>query len=93
LAQYADYFETEGEENIKYLREAASDNISDLLAAYRDYSKLGNETRVVFRLILRDNTQSPSVNGTSLLASLQTFWKTSRITMRLFFQSSKSFPT
>lgn len=50
IQQYADYFETEGEEDLQYLREGNRTDVSTLMLGYRDYTKIGTETRGYFSI-------------------------------------------
>ena len=58
IQQYADYFESEGEENVEYLRKGVPGIVSGLMLSYRDYSKLGQETRVNY---LHSNIREPTL--------------------------------
>lgn len=46
LAQYADYYESEGEEGLEVLRRGSIATRVGLLEGYRDYTRLGTGTRV-----------------------------------------------
>jgi len=45
LQQYADYFETEGEEDVKVLRAAQPSEISSVMVSFKDYTKIGTDAR------------------------------------------------
>lgn len=49
LQQFADYYETDGAEDVRVLKAAQPSEITAVMTSFKDYTKIGTDARVIFK--------------------------------------------